>query len=64
MVAQVPVSGERDRANMAFVGFDTVMDPHVYFEIAAFSEAFVANRAFEWLQSLMCSDVDLEAAGP
>lgn len=55
---------ESNRANLANVWLNTVVDPHMNFEVAPLCKPFLANFALERLNALVGPDVDLQAASP
>jgi hypothetical protein len=56
------VSREANSTKLTLVWFDALVDSHVYFKIAAFSEVLIADFALVGLYALVGAYVDLKAA--
>ena len=50
MLLKMGELGKLSLANLASVGFDTKMDPHVLGEVGAVGEGFTAVAAFVWFR--------------
>jgi len=59
MIAQVPMRSESKPTDLALVGLDSVVDPHVDFEVAALREPFLAHCAFKRFNPLVGPDMNL-----
>lgn len=51
VIVQVAMRCEGHAANLTFERFDTAMDPHMDFHVAALSETFLANGTLEGLDA-------------
>jgi len=59
VIVQETKRSEGHAANLTFERFDTAVNPHMDFHVAALSETFLANGTLEGLDACVRADMDL-----
>ena len=59
VIVQMTMRCEGHTTNLTFKRFDSAVNPHMDFHVAALSEAFLANGTLEGLDACVRADMDL-----